>query len=726
MIHRSHRIRSRRGARHGLPVVSAALLFLVAPSARGQSGEPQTAEPQTTEPQAAEPHAEAGAASGTAETNGQQEDFDEDLYFSEGDEELEFSAVAEVEAPPREPTKRTVDEELLTRIPGTRGDALRAIEIMPGVSRTAYASSDGAPLLRGSSGDESLVLLDGVQVPLIYHFGGLTSFFNSNLLERVDLYPGNFSARYGRAAGGVVEARVRDPRKDRFHGRVELSMIDSQALVESPVGKNTSVALAARRSNIDFFFKHLIPEDAFSVLAAPVYWDYQAIVAHEFNSRHKLRALIYGSSDTLKLFFDESAPGDPAVRGAVDGKLAFHRAQLEAQSRFSDMVEQNLVLSVGPHYGHQNVGALGNEFDFWDINFRSEWSIFAHERARIDAGVDLQFMTGTGKYTGPAPAQQEGIPYDDSLASEQFVTFEQDQVASFRPAAYVEASLRPIEEWLIVPGVRADYQGDGREWSVDPRLSTRLSATKSTTLKAGVGLYSQPPIYYQLLDGLGNPDLASFRTLQTSFGIEEQLMDELSIDVEGFYKHWDDRITSTEGGAPPRFRNDGTGRAYGMELLFNLRISPKTQAFVAYTLSRSERKDPGNEWRLFDADQTHNLSLTGSYDIGKGWVLGARFRYVTGNPITPVVAAVYDASTDTYRAIHGPINSDRNKAFHQLDLRVEKLWQLGPVGLTTYLEVMNVYNRKNEEGRSYSFDFSESEGAIGLPIFPNLGLVGEF
>lgn len=642
------------------------------------------------------------------------------------DEELEFSATAEVEAPEREPTKHTVDKELLTRIPGTRGDALRAVEIMPGVSRTPYASSDQAPLLRGSSGDESLVLLDGAPVPLIYHFGGLTSFFNSHLLERVDLYPGNYSARYGRAAGGVVEVRVRDPRTDGIHARLELSAIDSQALVEAPVGKDTSVALAARRSNIDFFFKALVPEDAFSVLAAPVYWDYQAIVAHRFNDRHKLRALVYGSSDSLSFMFGDSAPEDPALRGALDAKLSFHRAQLEAASKFSESVEQNLMLSVGPYYGHQAIGGIGNKFDFWDINLRSEWSVFAHERARIDAGVDLQFMLGTGRYTGPAPSQMEGKPENDPLAGEKYVTVPQSNVASIRPAAYVEASLRPVEPWLIVPGVRVDYMADGQKWTVDPRLTSRLALGDSTTLKAGSGLYSQPPVYYQLLDEIGNPDLSPFRTWQSSFGVEERIIEPLSVSLEGFYKNWYRRIVSTEGGVLPRFENDGTGRAYGLETLIRLQLSPKSQLFLAYTLSRSERDDFDQGSRLFDSDQTHNLQFAGSYDLGRGWIVGARFRYVTGNPITPIVGSVYDAATDTYRAIYGPTNSERNPAFHQLDLRVEKLWQLGPVGLTTYLEVMNVYNRKNEEGVSYSYDFSESQGAVGMPIFPNLGLVLEY
>ena len=45
----------------------------------------------------------------------------------------EFSAVATVEAPPREPTRRSISGEVLTEMPGTRGDALRAIEVLPSV-----------------------------------------------------------------------------------------------------------------------------------------------------------------------------------------------------------------------------------------------------------------------------------------------------------------------------------------------------------------------------------------------------------------------------------------------------------------------------------------------------------------------------------------------------------------------------------------------------------------
>lgn len=642
------------------------------------------------------------------------------------DDELVFSATAEVEAPPREPTVRVVEQEQLTRIPGTRGDALRAIEVMPGVGRTPFAANDGAPLLRGSGNDESLVLLDGAQVPLIYHFGGLTSFFNSHLLEAVELTPGNYSARYGRAVGGLIEARVRDPRTDGFHAMLELSAIDSFALAETPLSSKTAIALAARRSNIDLFFDALVPEDSFSVLAAPVYWDYQAILTHRFSEQTKLRVMAYGSHDQLELFFDDAAAEDPAIRGSVEAKWRFHRGQIELDSQLSDAVSQRFMLSMGPSLGEQRFGELDAEFNLLDVNARAEWSVVAHPKLRIDAGFDGVMFVGTGRYKGPPPDQYEGNPNRDSLAAAELIELGQDTVTPIRPAVYVEASYRPTEGVLLVPGVRADYVVDGEDLTVDPRLSGRFSVTESTTLKSGVGLYSQPPEYFQLMDELGNPDAEPFRTIQSTAGVEQVFGRHFSVDAEAFYKIYQNRLIATEGGAPPRFVNEGTGRAYGLELLADLRGEGKTRALLAYTLSRSERKDGDAPRRLFDSDQTHNISLTANYDFGRGWVAGARFRYVTGDPITPVLGSVYDANSDTYRALYGEVNSDRNRAFHQLDVRVEKLWELGPVGLTTYLEVLNAYNAKNEEGIAYSYDFSESSGVTSMPIFPNLGIRGEF
>jgi TonB dependent receptor/TonB-dependent Receptor Plug Domain len=642
----------------------------------------------------------------------------------EAEPEPEFEGVAEVEAPPTEPTKRVLDEQQLTTLPGTRGDALRAVEILPGVARTQFGTNPGPPPLRGSPSNESAVFFDGAPAPLLYHFGGITSVFNSHLLESVTLYPGNYSARYGRVAGGVVEARVRDPRSDRAHFMLELSAIDSFALAEAPLGQKTAVAVAVRRSNVDLFIKSLINDDSTAVIAAPVYWDYQAIVSHRFNANHRLRAMAYGSYDSFKLFASKAGE-DPALHGDIGTSASFHRLQVSLKSKLGDSVEQELMLSAVGEPGHGHVGNVAFDYKSTTGTARAQWSVFAAPWLRLDAGLDAVLLYARYRFSGPSPAPTEGLPSQGSLASET-ATELKSSLGSARPAGFVEASLRPTQNLLLIPSLRTDYYSDTHAWSVDPRFSGRLGVTEQTTLKAGVGQYSQPPEYWEVIKEFGNPELHPYRTLQASAGVEQQLGERLRVDVDGFYKRWYERVVGTPGGAPPVYVNAGTGKAYGLELLLDLRVTQKTRALLAYTLSRSARHDgPGAPTRLFDHDQTHNLSVTGNIDLGRGWQAGARFRYVTGDPYSAVVSTVYDASSDTYRPLYGEINGARNPAFHQLDLRVEKLWHAGPVALTTFLEIMNVYNAKNQERRRYSFDYSQSKSVTGLPFFPNLGVRGE-
>lgn len=637
----------------------------------------------------------------------------------------DYGATAEVEAPPRETTRRSVDEKELKRVPGTRGDALRAVELLPGVARPP--SGYGNPILRGAAASDSQTFLDGAPVPFLYHFGGVTSFFNSQLIEGVDLYPGNFSARFGRLSGGVVEVRARDPKLDALHGLVDLNLIDSSALVEGPVDSsgNTGVAVAVRRSNIDFFFKNFVPKSAYAVMAAPVYYDVQLLGVRRMG-RSTLRLLGYGSRDSLELFFAEPNQGDPGLTGKVGGLIEFERAAVSLETELSQSATQTLSVTVGNLSLEQHVGPFEQQISGPEVFARAEWGVELGPELRVTAGGDFSGWFAGGRYRGPLPGALEGDPHqNDPLATQTVVGLRKDDIDVVRPGAYVELAIRPTPRVTILPSLRADYYGDLHDVTLDPRLSTRAQVGPTTTLKSGVGIYSQPPEYWQALDVIGNPRLEAFHALHTSTGIEQRLGLNTSVSVEGFYKWLWHRPVLTPDGGPPRYVNDGVGRIYGAELGVETRPTQETFAYLAYTLSRSERRDDNQAWRRFDFDETQVLSLAVSEDLGRGWSTGARFRWVSGAPYTPVVASVYDARTDTYVPRYGATNSAQNPAFHQLDLRVEKAWHIGSGTLAAYLDLQNAYNAKNVEAVEYSYDYRAHRAVTGLPILPNLGLRGE-
>lgn len=635
---------------------------------------------------------------------------------------LEFGATASVEAPPREVTKRTLTAEELVGVAGTRGDALRVIELMPGVARPPGAM--GVVIIRGAAPADSAVKLEGVGVPHLYHFGGLTSFVQGRLLDRIDLYPGNFSARYGRKLGGVVDVTLRDPKTDRLRGMVDVNVIDASLMVEGPVSKNVSAVFALRRSYIDAFFGALANSTDLQITAAPVYYDYQGMVTWKPTGADRLRLFVFGSTDSMRLVLKKSMENDPAFRGNLAAETNLHRLQGQWRHQFSDNLEQEVTLAAGPVGANQSIGEnLNLNVDTWEYHVRAEWRMKLGRYFGLILGTDSNSTKGIIHYRGPRLASFEGDPAAFSQFSLRENVALNLEAWVHRPAAFAELAFTPTPALRIVAGLRTDYHSEIEKGSVDPRLSARYELRPGTTLKGGVGLFSQPPDIAQSLRIIGNPNLGVAHAQHYSAGFEQKL-GFVQTSVEGFYKRLDNLVVSSNR-PDVSLESGGEGRIYGAELSLRTKVGARGFGFVSYTLSKSERNDRGEYWRRFDWDQPHILTASGTYNVGGGVALGSTFRYVSGNPYTPVVAARYDGNVDVYRPIYGRVNTARNDAFVQLDVRIEKVWTRGWGKVALYLDVQNVTNRQNPEGRYYNFDYSQSRTVPGLPIIPSLGLRGE-
>ncbi len=637
-----------------------------------------------------------------------------------------FGATAVVAAPPREVVRRTIDKEELTRIPGNRGDALRAVEILPGVARPPFGL--GLLIVRGAAPGDSESFIDGVPVPLIYHFGGLTSVYNSYLLEQIDFYPGNFSVRYGRRTGGILEVTTRDPATDRIHGVAELSVIDAFVTLESPITDKIQISGGLRRSFIDLIFPAVVPDDV-AVRQAPVYLDYQFKLNFLPSKRDRVRISAYGSNDRLELILNEASSEDPAIRGQTQLATSFYNNQLNWTRKVGEKVDQELAVNVGPT--KINFG-LGNAFrlegTFIQTYGRAEWRYRITDRVTLITGLDVYVAPIDLSYVGPQPDPQEGAgSQQGSLASRDQVSAAVDTTI-VRPAVYFETNSQLGKIVRLVLGLRLDYFSEITAFSVDPRLTTVFAVRDDMRVKLGAGLYSQAPEFQESDATIGNPDLVPIKAVHLGAGWEYDAFPGARFGVEGFYKYLWDRPVVTPGGVDPFFVSEGIGRIYGAEISATIRPATGRNYFgyLSYTISRSERKDgPLEPWRLFDFDQTHILTAAFVYNFKRNWEIGGLFRLVSGNPYTPVIGSIYDALSDVYIPIDGRVNSLRNPLFNMLDLRVQKKWIFQGWRLAVFLDIRNVYNRQNQEGIIYNYDFSQSTPLLGLPIIPALGIRGE-
>jgi TonB family protein len=637
----------------------------------------------------------------------------------------------EGERPPREPTKRVLSGEEIQRMPGTNGDALRAVHNMPGVARPP--GLDGLIIVRGSAPRDTAVYVDGTNIPLVYHFGGLSSVLPSEMLERIDFYPGNFGPEYGRAMGGAIDVGVRSPRKDGLHGLLQFDLIDGRFMAEGPITKSTRIMLGARRSWLDAWLGPVMQNAGIGVSVAPVYYDYQAMVEHDLTRDTKLRLFAFGSDDRMRFTLESPDPSDPAAGGSLAGHTRFVRVQGRIDTRPNDDVRWTTTVAAGRDAENFSLGGIDANTGIFRIDGRSDFRAKLHETLTAAVGVDVLWGAYDVSWRAPA-ADFEG----DSAVGPLFgrPSIEQTGKGSIvRPAAYALLELAPVAGLKLLPSVRADYSEDTQDFTVDPRFAARydvLPGDRRTTLKGGVGIYHQPPEPYQSILPFGTPGVESSRAVHYSLGVEQQFSRPLELSVEGFYKDLDGLVLSVPAAAQSEtgvsYENIGSGRSFGSEFLLRYKPEGRFFGWVAYTLSRSERRDADAEsYYRFQYDQTHILSALASVKLGAGFQLGARFRYVTGSPYTPIVGGAMDHDAGVYAPIESTAhNSARLPSFHQLDVRVDKTWQFSTgFKLSAYLDLQNAYNRQNPEGVTYNYNYSKRSTMSGLPILPVLGVRGE-
>ena len=120
---------------------------------------------------------------------------------------------------------------------------------LPGVARSPFGI--GLLSVWGSSPQDTRVYVDGVNIPTLYHFGGLRSTVNSEMVESLTFVPGGYQADHGLGLGGVIDVATRRPRTDGFHGYAQMDLVDGSLMLEGPLTKTLSFAVAARRSWID-------------------------------------------------------------------------------------------------------------------------------------------------------------------------------------------------------------------------------------------------------------------------------------------------------------------------------------------------------------------------------------------------------------------------------------------------------------------------------------------
>jgi TonB family protein len=540
------------------------------------------------------------------------------------------------------------------QLPGAFGDPFRALEAMPGV--TPIVSGLPYFYVRGAPPGNVGYFLDGVRVPYLYHVALGPSVIHPALVERVDLYPGGYPARYGRFAGGIVAGETAPPRPE-WHGEANVRLFDAGALVEAPFANGRGSALVGGRYSFTAAAVSLLsPETAID------YRDYQARVAYDLGPRDRVSLFSFGAYDLVG-----EREGD-RLDVAFGGE--FYRVDARYDHGFGRASNVRAAVTLG-----FDQSRLPDERNARDrvIGARVEVDHAAGEGLLVRAGADVMVDDYEADLVGFAD------PFEQQNADLRALISTRTDVAA---GARADVLVRPWRGAEVVAGLRADVFRSGSQGALglDPRLAATLPLGRRVRAVHAFGLAHQAPSFVVPVPGLGIGGFAGGglqRSLQASSGAEADLGGEVTATAtvfkNAFFAMTDAFGTTRSGdGVGPDFGQRSLGSAYGLELFARRRLTSRLGGFVTYTLSRSTRS-VGREKFAATFDRAHVLNAAVAYGLGRGWRAGGRFVFYTGLPRAPVAD---DPRPGAPLPPRTP-SAEREPPFYRIDVRLEKRWTVG-------------------------------------------------
>ncbi|HLP98625.1 MAG TPA: carboxypeptidase regulatory-like domain-containing protein [Sideroxyarcus sp.] len=623
---------------------------------------------------------------------------------------------------PERVSKNVISGKTLRKMAGSSGDPLRGLQSLPGV---ATVNGSSAPAVRGSGPGDNVYYVDELYIGKLFHYGAI-SVFNADLIDDFNLYAAAFSPHYDDVTGAVIDVALREPRKDRLGGKVNVNLMGADFLVEGPRSENQSFYFAARRSYIDLLLKQ-VEQDGVTV-QIPNYWDYQGKYLWQVNDANRLSLHLHGAADSLKLNIaasSDAAQREPVLAG--DSSMADSNATqgMVLDTILSDTLYNMLVLEHSLDRTESRIGTAGV------LTFSQE-NLMLRDQVRMDVGeghevsLGAEFVNMRIKIDADsknAPCTQFDANCDLTTSTRKRLV---DDFGMNLWALSLQDRKRVLERLTLVGGVRRSTETLLHRSYTEPRIGVEWEWSRDTLLTAGWGRHNQMPAGEQAVRQFGNPNLWHIRADHSVLGIAQKVDADWNWKTEAYYKKFSNLVISDP---QLNYINAASGKAYGAELLIKKEETEtdRLSGWLVLNLAKSQRRnDVTGEAFRFQYDQPVNATLVGTFKLSEAWSFGMKWNYHSGSPYTPVVGTGGTYPDGRPIPVYAGVNSGTLPVYHRLDLRADRNYVFDRWKLNTYFEINNVYQRKNIVGYSYDPAYTQATPVYAFVLPLSFGVQGEF
>ncbi len=616
------------------------------------------------------------------------------------------SAVEKVEAVQMSVNTITAKEAKLLPALFGETDIIKILQLKPGVQSGGEGTS--GLYVRGGGPDQNLVLLDGALVYNPNHLFGFFSVFNTDAIDRVDLYKGDFPAQFGGRLSSVVDVKMKNGDAKKLSGSGGIGLISSRLALDIPIyfakrKKKMNILLSGRRTYFDVFTRAINKNNEGVV-------NYDPIPAYYF---HDLTAKITFDLDEKNKFYFSGYYGRDAFefaqRFTVNLDWGNATAVMGWQHRFNNkLTTNNAVLYSSYDY------LVRNEFDNFkirlgsgiaDISLKSDWSYKANDKHLLSfGGLATLHSFSLAQFSG-GNGEDLNVNKGATIPALEFGVFVSDEWTVSKKLA-------------VTGGLRySGFDSRGKFYSgLEPRLSARYKVTDKIAVKASAAQMYQ---YQHLVSSSGaslpsdlwypsNAIVKPEQATQVAAGVSFALFgDKFFLSNEVYYKTMSNQIDFKDGAqlvGTSDLDNEfvfGKGWAYGTEIYLEKKTG-KTTGWLGFTHAYAWRQFAAiNKGEAFHPryDRRNDVSLVVMHKLSKRVFVSATWVYGTGPAVSLPIGRFYVQDMVTRPPLIIPEYTERNSFrlidYHRLDLAL--VWKFKPRWGESDLtfSIYNVYNRRN-------------------------------
>jgi hypothetical protein len=634
-------------------------------------------------------------------------------------------------------------------------DVIKSITLLPGVTNAGEGSSGFN--VRGGAADQNLILLDEAIIFNSSHLFGFFSVFNPDAIKDIKLYKGGIPAKYGGRVSSVLDIYQKEGNSSGFHMNGGIGLISSRLLAEGPIKKDKGSFLFGGRSSYAHLFLPLFDLDNVAY-----FYDLNTKLSYRLNENNNIFLSGYFGRDVFEI-------ADSFANTYGNTVVNFRWNHLFSDKLFSNLsliysdYDYDLELSFVEFDWQSGIRNFNVKYDFKHYisnDFKLEYGLnsiyYKFNPGEInptteDSGINPFKLTDKYAFENAIYVDAEhklnnklSVSYGarfstfHRLGQDELNIYENNNPVTFNESLGIYEKAEPI-------GAESFNRSDVIKSfaNIEPRLAVAYQLNNSSSIKASYNRMSQ---YLHLLSNTSSPTPLDVWTPSGKY-IKPQLLDQValgyfktfkdntfSLEIESFYKTIENRIDYIDGAdliannAIEQVILNGEARAYGLELLLR-KNEGKLTGWIAYTLSKSEQRTPGRtpvetginngEWYRTPFDKTHDISITGSYELNKKWSLSSNFILQTGQPAT------FPNGQYQYNGIIIPSfearNSSRLPSYNRLDFAVNynpKPYSNKQFKGEWVFGIYNVYNRKNAANITFRENrTSGTNEAVRLAIF---------